>query len=211
MGKFFSYDSGLFQAINKIVDCALLSILWLLFSIPIVTIGASSTALYYTVNKVIRHDRSHIWREFWSSFKSNFKQSTIVWLILMAAYYILITNCLIMYQANNTVFLVFYLGTICLLTMWMLHLFPHIARFANTTRAIMKNCALIAIRHILKSLVLLIIFAAACVLIFVWPIVIIIVPTLYTLAANFILETIFRRYMSDEDFEAEEERNRIYG
>ena len=83
MGNFFSTDGPLFEGMAYIINIIYVSVLWILFSIPIITIGASSTALYYTVTKVIRHGRSYIFREFWQSFKSNFKQSTAVWLIYL--------------------------------------------------------------------------------------------------------------------------------
>ena len=83
MGNFFSMDGPLFEGMAYIINIIYVSVLWILFSIPIITIGASSTALYYTVTKVIRHGRSYIFREFWQSFKSNLKQSTAVWLIYL--------------------------------------------------------------------------------------------------------------------------------
>ena len=83
MGNFFSTDGPLFEGMAYIINIIYVSVLWILFSIPIITIGASSTALYYTVTKVIRHGRSYIFREFWQSFKSNLRQSTAVWLIYL--------------------------------------------------------------------------------------------------------------------------------
>lgn len=211
MGKLFSYDSGIIRTLNKIVDCVFLNFLWILFSIPIVTAGAATTALYYTANKVIRHDRSHVWREFWHAFKTNFKQSTIVWLLMMVAYWLLISNCLFFVKmVPNKAMLIFNIITICLVVIWMLHVFPHIARFQNKLKAIMKNCALMAIRHFLRSISLLLLLAAEIVLLFMWPILLFVLPTLYMVVASFILEPMYEKYMSEEDLEAEEERNRAY-
>ena len=77
MGNFFSTDGPLFEGMAYIINIIYVSVLWILFSIPIITIGASSTALYYTVTKVIRHGRSYIFREFWQSFKSNLKPKQV--------------------------------------------------------------------------------------------------------------------------------------
>ena len=68
MGNFFSTDGPLFEGMAYIINIIYVSVLWILFSIPIITIGASSTALYYTVTKVIRHGRSYIFSEFWQKF-----------------------------------------------------------------------------------------------------------------------------------------------
>ena len=74
----------IFDILDKITDTIFLSLVFLLFSIPIFTIGASMTALYYTVNKVQRHSRGYMWGEFTGDFRRNFKQATLTWLIFMA-------------------------------------------------------------------------------------------------------------------------------
>ena len=210
MGKFFSYDSPRIRGINKIVDCVLLSFFWLLFSTPIITFGAATTALYYTVNKVIRHDRSHVWREFWGAFKANFKQSTIIWLLVAFLYWLMIGNCILMYNAGNTVLLILYLVFVALLTMWVIHLFPHIARFENSTKVILKNCFFLMIRHCGKTFSVLILLVMAIILFLIWPILMFILPVAYNFMATLLLEPIYRKYMSEEDLEAEDERNMVY-
>jgi uncharacterized membrane protein YesL len=215
MGKFFNYDSPIMSTINKVVDCFFLSLLWLVFSIPLVTIGASTTALYYTVNKVIRHDRSSIWKEFWGSFKQNFKQATIVWLILCVLYYILITNCIIMYRVyiaeqGSIAVLILYLLSLIILMLWTSYLFPYIARFTNTTKNIMKISGFLFVRHLLTSLLLVVLFTVALVIVYLFFPAIFLVPAFYMLVAGFLLENVFKRYMSEEDLAAEEERNRVY-
>lgn len=215
MGKIFAYDSPIIQTINKIVDCVFVSILWLVFSLPLITFGASTSALYYTVNKVIHHNRSHVFREFWRSFKSSFKQSTIVWLILMLAIYVLGVDCLYIYQLAEAGklsiwMLAPFVVTAILVAMWAFYVFGYIARFQNGLKAIMKNSAFFVIRHFLRSILLVIIFAASVALFLFMPITIIILPTVSMFLITLILESIFKKYMSEEDLEAEEEKNRAY-
>ena len=207
MGKFFNYDSPIMSTINKVVDCFFLSLLWLVFSIPLVTIGASTTALYYTVNKVIRHDRSSIWKEFWGSFKQNFKQATIVWLILCVLYYILITNCRFMYlvyieQKTSLAVLMIYVISLVILMLWTSYLFPYIARFSNTTKNILKISGFLFVRHLLTSVLLLVLFAVSVAVICLFFPALFLAPAFYMLVASFLLENVFMRYMSDEDLAA---------
>lgn len=220
MGKLFSYDGGILRIINKIVDCVILSVLWVLFSLPLFTIGASTTALYYTINKVIIHDRSHVWREFWGSFKANFKQAVLAWLPIMVVYYMMITSAIIAFLQGTQggdnaqmwyILLGMYAVVAIFFTMWVGHVFPHIARFENTTMQIYKNCLMLTIRHVLKSLGLLAVFIICVVAVvgFFW-VLIFIAPAAYMLVANYLLEPVYKRYMSEEDLEAEEERNRVY-
>ena len=215
MGKLFSYDSPIIQSINKIVDCAILSILWLLFSIPVITFGASTSALYYTVNKVISHNRSDVWREFWGSFKTNFKQSTIVWLILLVFTYVLGVDCIFLYNMikAGTVaswILAPFAVTALFVVMWGIYAFAYIARFQASLKVIMKNSALFVIRPLLRSVLLAVVFAASVALFMFLPITIVILPTLGMFLMTVILESIFEKYMSDEDLAAEAERNQVY-
>lgn len=215
MGDLFNMDNKFFQGLGKIVDCICLSIIWFFLCIPIVTAGAATTALYYTVNKVIRNNRSYIGREFWHSFKTNFKQSTIVWLILLLVYVIMGLDCYIMYQyavagvSYGKMYIIFVV-LMAFAAMWSIYLFPYIARFENTTKAIMKNAALIAIANFLKTLLLFVILVVAVLIVYLFMPAIFIIPAGYMLLDNFILEKIFLKYMSPEDIEAEKERNAEY-
>lgn len=212
MGELFNLDNKFFQGINKIVDCVCLSFLWLLLCIPVVTAGAATTALYYTVNKVIRNNRSYIWKEFWHAFRTNFKQSTLVWLILIFIYAIMGIDCYIMFQyakagvSYGSVYIVFVVLMI-IVTMWANYLFPYMARFENTLKAVLKNCVIMALLNLGKSFVLLVLLLVALVVAYIFFPAIMILPAVYMLLANLILEKVFVKYMTPEDIEAEKERN----
>ena len=61
MKRLFDLDSPLIEALTKIGDCICLSALWLVFSLPVFTIGASSTALYSAVHHCLRRGEAGIW------------------------------------------------------------------------------------------------------------------------------------------------------
>lgn len=212
MGEIFNLDNKFFQAIGKLVDCVGLSVLWLLCCIPVVTAGAATTALYYAVNKVIRHGRSYVWREYWHAFRSNFKQSTIVWLITLAITLFLAWDCYIMYQyalagqGIGRLYIVF-IVLIALFVMWANYLFPYIARFENTTKAIFKNALYISVANLPKTIIMLVILLATLLLTYLAPYAIMILPAGYMFVINLLMEKIFRKYMTEEDIAAEEERN----
>ena len=95
-------------------------------------------------------------------------------------------------------------------TMWAIYLFPYIARFENQTKMILKNAALIALGNLWKTLLLFVLLLAAAFAVYIFPPAVFIIPCVYMLLANFILEKIFQKYMSPEDLEAEKERNMEY-
>ena len=82
MEGIFSVDGKAAGAIRTATDLVKLNLVWLLCCIPLVTIGASTTALYSVVIKMVKNEDSYVVRSFFSSFRENFKQATAVWLII---------------------------------------------------------------------------------------------------------------------------------
>ena len=85
MQRFFSMDNGLFRALNRISDLMILNLIFILCCIPVVTIGPALTGLYYVALKIASNEEGYIVRGFFKSFKQNFRQGLIIWLILLAA------------------------------------------------------------------------------------------------------------------------------
>lgn len=210
MGRFFSYDGGLMQTLSKLFDCICLAILWIICCVPIFTVGASTTALYYAYNKAIRQKRSYAFKEFFHGFKISFKQSTVVWLIVLLLYVVTIFDIMILRGVSGFVgfakiVLAFILAMIVLVTMWVTYVFPYMARFENHTKAVLKNSAIIMIANLPWSILLLVLFVISAGLFLLIPMFGMFAPALYVAFANLILERIFRKYMSEEDLESEKE------
>lgn len=210
MSGIFNYDNPLFSSITKIVDFIFLNILWLVFSIPLVTFGASSTAFYYTMNKVIRHGRSYVFREFFASFKANFKQSTNMWLIIAVF--------LIVFYADSRIMGMFAWGIspyavsffrilMVLCSVYMIYIFAYTARFRAGMKLTFKNAGIMSVVHFPTSLLILAGEIVCGLGIFILPILAVILPGIYCFICNLLLEKVFKRYMSDEDLEHEELMN----
>lgn len=215
MSSFFNYDNKFTQVVNKIVNICFISVLWLIWCVPIVTAGASTTAMYYTVNKVLRHNRSYVFKEFWGAFKSNFKQATIIWLILLVIGIIMGTDAAIMkafYEAGSELgkfYVVFYV-MLAFEIVYGTYIFANIARFENTTKEIFKNAGLMAVAHLPWSFLILVLLLLTLLLDLILPFLILVLPAIYMWMCNLILERIFRKYMSEDALKEEDERNREY-
>lgn len=83
MGRLFDTDNIVWRFLGRVADLVILNFLFLLCSIPIVTIGASWTALYSVTLKAVKNEESYIAKGFLEGFKENFKQSTIAWLVIL--------------------------------------------------------------------------------------------------------------------------------
>lgn len=203
-------EGKFFRSLQNLVDAFLLGLLWIICCIPIVTIGAASTALYYTVHKSLRQNRGYTFKCFFASFKNNFKQSTISWLVVLAVSAVLFVDMGIFeyYLIEGAswgwayyLFLISFIGVM----VWSVYLFAYIARFENGIVASFKNAAIFAIVNIRFSLLIIVVMVLIGVVFFYATPALIILPSLVCMVFNRILEHVFRKYMTEEDEKKEKE------
>ena len=170
MNRFFSMDNKFFVFMGKVADLCLLNLVCLACCIPIVTAGASITALYYVTLKMVRNEESYIFRSFFKSFKQNFRQATIIHLIMVAAAVLLYLDTNIvkvmgepMSQIMSVIFAVFTL----VYAMILLYLYPILAKFYNSVKNTFTNAILMAIRHLPYTFIMLLICALPLLIFFV--------------------------------------------
>lgn len=164
----FSSNNFLGRFMNWVGDIVLLHVLWVIFSLPIITIGASTTALYYSSMKWIRRDEGYIHKNFIKAFKDNFKQSTIIWLILLVVGLILSTDLRIGFylsatQGSSLIGKVMICSSIILLIPFYFvftYIFPVQAKFENTIKQNLKNAFLMATAHLGYTILLALISAS---------------------------------------------------
>lgn len=169
MGRFFNMDSGLFRFLSRLADLMILNILFLLTCIPIVTIGASCTALYYVTMKMARDEDAYIARSYFKSFKENFKQATIIWIIALALIIVLFFDFQIlsvMSASFVTVVRIALISVSLIVAMVLLYTFPVLAKFYNSIKNTVKNAFFMSIRHFPKTILMLVISIGAVVLTF---------------------------------------------
>ncbi|HHX55596.1 MAG TPA: YesL family protein [Clostridiales bacterium] len=208
MGTLFNLDNPVFTAINKFVDMLFLSIVYIIICIPIITIGPATTALYYTVVKNVRKERGYPFREFFKSFKDNFKQGALITIMLVVAYivmYIDIQFAKTLTGIPNMILVSIFMGMLIVLVSINIYVFPYLSRFEAKTKQTLLNSLFLAIRHLPSTLLLIVILIAGASLAFIIPIFIIIVPSLTVLLQSFLIERIFKKYMPDKSKENLEE------
>lgn len=157
MGKFFNLDSPLMRFLTKLADLMILNILFLITCLPIVTIGAAWTALYYVTLKMVRDEESAILRSYFHAFRQNFRQATMLWLGVLAVGAVLILDYLILRRIDSPVAAAMNMGigVIAILMFLVLqYLFPLLARFDAGNVQTFKNACLLAVAHLPRTLVM---------------------------------------------------------
>ncbi len=197
-------DSKISHALTWMIDIIFSGILWCLFSLPIVTIGAASTALYYAVVKCIRHERGRLWPVFWKGFRDNFDGSTKIWLLYLAAAAAGAANILAAKQlgGDGSSPLTALGGVIFLPVILTLPwLFAYLSRFDNTTGGSLKFVVFLAVNNFIRTLLLAAELMGSLALAWIMPEIAPLLPGAVALIMSLTIEPVFRTYTAETDAE----------
>ena len=153
----FNYDNPVWRFIGKFWDVLIVNVLWVVCSIPVVTIGASTTAMYYVTLRLVRDDDGYTFRSFFKSFKENFKQATIIWLIFLAVGALLAFDLyyfvrLVSPSTFRTVMITAFLSMAFIWTAMFTYVFPLQARFYNPVKRTIFNSFFMSVRHVFSTI-----------------------------------------------------------
>ena len=158
MSRFFNPDTPVMEFIAKIFDLVILNLIFIFSCVPIITIGASTSALSYVTLKMVRGEDPYIWRNFWKSFRQNFKQGTLVWIFSILIFIFLGMDFYIINSQNTSLFAVvrILLWIVCAVALSVfLYVFPVISHFVCTTKQALKNALLMTFGHLPYTLMML--------------------------------------------------------
>ena len=145
---------------SKVADLCILNIICVVCCIPIITAGASITAMYYVTLKMVRNEEAYILRSFFKSFKQNFKQATIINLIMLLIGVVLYVDLNVskaMQGGAGQIFQIIFMAFVLIYFILFLYVYPVLARFYNTIKNTIKNALFMAIRHFPYTVVMVII------------------------------------------------------
>lgn len=144
-------DSPVIAFLNKMTDLILLNMIYILCCLPIVTIGAATTAMYYVCIISIRQGDGYVVRRFFESFKKNFRQATTAWLGMLVIGIILAADMLFWYRMNTGFAkIMFVLSAIVGFSVWIIgmYIFPVIAKLEGNMLRTIKNSAAFAVGYL---------------------------------------------------------------
>lgn len=214
MNKLFGMDSPLMAALMRIGDLLCLSVLWLVFSLPIVTIGASSAALYAAVHHCLRRGGAGVWKSFWNAFRENFKRSTLAWLIELAvlALFALDTAVFRSIRMSGDSMGKLYWAALFLEAVgmtWTAFVAAYAARFNGSVGEILRFGLLLMRLHPLRALGVMLPILAGIALCLMVPFTVLFAPAAVCWAYSYSMEKIFRLHMQPEDLEKENARDEL--
>lgn len=150
----FKLDSPIMRFLGKLADLILLNVIFLVCCLPVVTIGPALTAMYYVTLKLVKNEESGIFRDFFHSFRQNFRQALLFHLgaVVIAAVLVLDVVSLIFLSDMSGTALMLFLGALVLIGIVylcvVLYYYPLLSRFDNSTSKLIRWAMVVAVRHI---------------------------------------------------------------
>ena len=212
MGKIFNLDAPIVQAVGKVGQMMLTTLLWLLCCLPVFTVGASTVAMCRTMIN-LKEDKDCSFKVFFGAFRESFGKATILWLLLLACAALLLTGFYGMLLVENTLLRMAALMVFCLLFFLVyivaIYVFPLTAYFENTVSGTIRNAigmglgnlrqTIFAIALTLLPLVLMLVSMQLFVTLLL--LLVILGPGAICYGVVCVLLPVFRRYVPEEEKE----------
>ena len=170
--KLFNPDSRIMIFLSRVADLVILNILWLVCCVPVVTIGASTTAMYHVIRHWQKDSVSSIMRDFFQSFKQDFKQATPVYLILLIPTTAVVMNAMLIFNPENSAAVPSYLLVIWFISALILlfissFVYPVMAFFADSIFKTLRNAMVLALANLPRTILISILNLLPMILLFV--------------------------------------------
>ncbi|MEW9053758.1 MAG: DUF624 domain-containing protein [Neobacillus sp.] len=157
MTGIFDFDSRFNRFITRVTNLIGLNILWIIFSLPIITIGPATSAVFYVTLKMVRNEEGYIFLSFLQAFKQNFKQGILIEFILLFCGVILLGDFrYFFYMGTFTGYILAGLFSVAL-TIYLFVLiftFPLLANYHNTIAGTLKNAVIMSLTHLPRTIAL---------------------------------------------------------
>lgn len=197
----------LFSFLNLLGQLILLSILWTVCCLPIITVGASTVALYYTVVKVLRRNQDSLFAAFFRGFRNNFLQSLNINMVFLCYFGILAYFAIPrLSAAQSGADIGFYalVGLAILGALPLSFVYPTISRFYHKGGALVRFLLMVIGKHPHIVLGCTLLLAAGILLVLSNPAALLFVPGVVCYVQSLLLEPVFRKYSaadSDPNYE----------
>ncbi len=166
--KYFGPDSGFYKFIETLFAVFVINILWMVTSVPLITLGGASIAAHDVFMKMLDGEDGHIAREYFSSFRGNFKTGIPYGLMFLLCCYVVWLDFSLFNQVEGNPILLLIMGMVAAFIFLLSFLFAFAlqARYENSFVNTLKNSVDISVRYFVRTLTLIIVLAVEIAVIF---------------------------------------------
>lgn len=221
MSGIFNLDAPIWVFMGEVADLIILALLWWCCCLGIVTVGASTTALYYVIGKKIRREQTYVAKDFFKSFKENFRQSVPLSIVVIIAFIslTLYISFIIggLYSGETAEYLKYMIPLTMLFAFEVLNFHTYswalLSRFEMSTRGLVRTAFIMIHKHLLTTVWNLVVMAAMVLCIIKFPLALVVAPSGIVWGQSFMLQSVFTKYieaaheatMGQEEIETVEE------
>ena len=194
MKNLFNPDNPIFNFINRLLDLIVLSILWAVCCIPIVTAGASCSALYFSIVKAFRAQEGYAAKTFFTSFRSCIKKGivlTLAWVLFAVMLFFSdapVLAALLSGDWTQTISCVIVLLKLFLLLAWAVWIIPLLAHFDETILKLAESALLLSFRHFAQTCLAVILIVLLVLLLILEPLLAALLPAPVCLLLSYLIE-----------------------
>ena len=201
MRNFFNPEKGIWKLLGYFGEFLLLSLLWFLCSVPLITVGASCTALYDTVYHCVRREESDFFHRFFETFRTEFRNSvpsTLLWsavLILLICFYRWLSPQLGVGRIQDILRIsLLFLGLVPAgIVSWV---FPLLSRFRFSFPELTKTAVQLALSRIFRTLLLGALIVGTVLVCIYTLLPVMFLPGILALLQSFLIEPVFEAYLN---------------
>ncbi len=208
MIHFFDPENRFWAFVGKLTDAVLMGMLWLLTSLPVVTLGAATTAFYAFTLRQVSDTEGTVWRSYFDAFGRHFKKATALWLIHLAlgAFFALDVWAALRYLQSGGALAVVVLA-VCAAGAFLVlgagfYAYPTLAVFDFPVKKLLRDSFIMAMANLPVTVTLFVLLALAAVgfyyvsgLLFLWA-------ALFVFFSSYLIYGVFAKYTGLADEEA---------
>lgn len=210
MSRIFGQDTVFFRGMNQVGNVIAVTLMWLVGCIPVVTIGTSTTAMYYTMVKSVRHGEGYVTREFLGAYKKNLKNGILLMLVFLLLTGVLAVDRIYVDQVQTQAAAAMSLGYTLLLLIvagLFIYIWPVVSRFTMGKWDCFRLALLMVFRHLPFTVVFLALWILGICVVWLIPVpMIFVAPGACCYAESFLMEKLLRKYMTKPETEEDLEK-----
>lgn len=200
MNAIFNPENRFWMFMDKVMDAMIISILWLVCSLPIVTMGAATTAVFQFTLYQVRDEEGYVWKSFFKAFRQNFRQATILWLggLAVGAFLLADVYLCMHLRIPGTLRMALLVGLGCIGLIYlltMLYVLPLMACFQVSVKTAVRDSFVMAVGNLPVSLLILMIYGIFTVLACYRPGAAVFCVGLAIFVSSYLFHFVFRRYV----------------
>ena len=199
MKHLFDPENSFWRFMTNVSNVLAIGILWIACCLPIITIGASTVALFSYTLKLTDDTEGYVFQTFFKSFKKLFFKSTFLWILLLLGYGVLIVNAYVLLSIGTLVSNIMFFLTLTILLILIIvsiYIFPVLIWEGNQSgfKKILKDSIILGIGHLPITIAVLIIYLISGWIIYENPYLLFLLCGFVAYLSSFFYVHIFKKY-----------------